>query len=187
MSTLRAVNLQHPSSTAVNATLTSGGNLTGAGMDLITSQSFSAAASASINNCFTSTYQNYRVVVSCDHSLGAQLWMRLRASGSDTSSAYSSKMMYSDFTASTVNGDFTINNGTYWWVGTGATKRMVTLDISKPAIGEATSFAAFGGDSSRGSAGGGYHATAAAYDGFSIIAGAGTISGDVKVYGYRNG
>lgn len=49
---------------------------------------FGTAASLSVNGCFTSTYDNYRVVLTLDSSANsAECDLRLRASGVDNSSA----------------------------------------------------------------------------------------------------
>ncbi len=59
-----------------------------AGLTLINSTTFSAAANVSFNNVFSSTYDNYRVVWELTNSTaGTYFSMRMRASGTDNTSA----------------------------------------------------------------------------------------------------
>jgi hypothetical protein len=100
MSTLKLNYLQHPSSSTTNITLAStgavavNGAMTGAGLDLITPTSiaysggsasvsggavtFSAASTVSVNNCFSSTYDNYRIVFRGSQSAASNLEAMLR-------------------------------------------------------------------------------------------------------------
>lgn len=149
----------------------------------IATQSFSAVSSFSVNNCFTSTYDNYRIVVNNTHSTEGPLLMRLRASGTDASTAYYSKLIYSRYDGTSVFGDAVRNNSDNLWVGAGALARGLIIDINGPAIAAATFLEIVGGDNNAGSAGGGRHATATAYDGFTLYVTAGTITGTVSVYG----
>lgn len=58
------------------------------GLTYITGASFTSVTAANVNNCFTSTYQNYLVVITIDNYIIDQpLYMRYRASGADNSSA----------------------------------------------------------------------------------------------------
>ena len=60
-----------------------------AGMVLLNTTSFSAVASQSINDVFSSTYDNYLIVCDITSSTDQEVFFRLRASGSDlTSNVY---------------------------------------------------------------------------------------------------
>jgi hypothetical protein len=59
------------------------------GLILINTTSFSAVASQSVNDVFSSTYDNYRIVCEFSSSTDQEVFFRLRASGSDlTSNVY---------------------------------------------------------------------------------------------------
>jgi hypothetical protein len=108
MSTLKTINLQHPTAATANITLSNtggialNGSVSGGGMDLITPTSvagtgvtfsgglisFSAATTISINGCFTSAYDVYSLVLRLTGiSVDTQIAIRLRALGVDDSAA----------------------------------------------------------------------------------------------------
>jgi hypothetical protein len=64
---------------------------TSQGMTLINTTSFSAVASQSFNNVFSSTYDSYKVVTTITFSNQTNLNLRYRTSGSDNST---SKFLY---------------------------------------------------------------------------------------------
>ena len=169
--------------------------ITGAGLDLITTQTFSAVSSVSFNNCFTATYENYRIVVnavgSTDGSSGVPIRFRFRSGGSDyTASTYAefgifvnasggpSRFFNNSVTEVTVGwhqnyggqSSFDLNNAAQ----TGVNKHLVGN-----SFGSGTADGYGGVNMAR-------VLSTAAYDGFSIRPTAGTITGTIRVYGYRN-
>ena len=149
---------------------------------------FSGASSVSLNGVFTSTYDNYQIVIETTASAGAYLNFRLRLSGTDNSAA-----SYSWGMVNTTNG-----GAAYQLAGSGATSSNVlrpgtarntcTFTICNPAIARETIYSgtqSFNDGATVGiaSAIGGIHAVSTAYDGFTIIH-SGTITGTVSVYGY---
>ena len=160
------------------------------GLVLITSQSFSAASSVSVNNCFSSTYDNYRILVSFIQSVNTDLLMRLRASGSDytgTGHHYGINGLDSgNIARNKVN-----NNGNFWFLSVGWTGyyNMATIDVSRPNLTTATSYTLVSQGVSTADAswaGGGALNTSTAYDGFTIYPNSGNVTGTLRVYGYRN-
>lgn len=191
MSTLRAINLQHPSSGTVNAQLTSSGNLTGAGMDLISSQSFSAVSTVSVNNCFSSTYENYRIVLAATGTTGSTTpaRFRMRVSGVDASgtdyyiagyydATGGSGRLYTSSQTSANMGDFADYIGA------------MTFDVYRPFSAVRTAYtslsSAWGSVTASGVYANGLHSVAASYDGITIFPTSGTLSGTLRIYGYRN-
>lgn len=70
------------------ATAPEWGTIAGSGLTYITGASFTSVTAANVNNCFTSTYQAYMIVLTIDnYSIDQPLYMRFRASGSDNSTA----------------------------------------------------------------------------------------------------
>ena len=75
----------------MGAKLASLSGVTGAtqdrGLSFITSTTFSAISSLSIDNCFTASYANYRVVVTAVGTAAAEVRLRLRVAGADNSTS----------------------------------------------------------------------------------------------------
>jgi hypothetical protein len=63
------------------------------GLVLVATATPTAVASVSINNCFTSTYENYRIVGNMTNASGTgQITARLRAAETDTTTNYSTQL-----------------------------------------------------------------------------------------------
>jgi hypothetical protein len=158
-----------------------------AGLTLITAESFSAVSSVSVNNCFSATYDNYLMLIKQAGSGGMTFTMRLRASGTDATAAnYATQYLVasSTSTAAAANG-----SNTSFFLGFSATlKNSFSVYLFDPFVTGTTSFMT--GPNKSGSSqldlGIGDHSLSTSYDGFSLLASAGTITGNVRVYGYRN-
>jgi hypothetical protein len=166
------------------------------GLTLITAQSFSAAGAVNVNNCFSSTYQNYLLnIVISTTSTGSDAIMRMRVGGADaTGSDYKWAALWNNTSSATPNG--TMNNGTTSFndsfLGYGASgnvamtatvfcpNQAVPTLITSQAVTEP--FATFLYNFVRS----GKHTLSTAYDGFSLITNGGTITGNLRVYGLAN-
>lgn len=159
----------------------------------VTSASFSAVGTVNVNSCFTSSYTNYRVIVKLSASSTNQaVSMRMRVSGADSSASYYFSGLASLFSADTTAYFPRSNNATAATVmisqATGT--RSLVLDVMNPQLAENTYFHGAYTDFNAGVnySVGGMHAVATAYDGFTLIAGAGggaTITGSYAIYGYK--
>lgn len=158
----------------------------------VTSASFSAVGTVNVNNCFTSSYTNYRVIVQLTASSTTQVVnMRLRASGSDAATTYYWGGIAGSVTSTTLYATPS-NNATSWiaMLSQATGVRSLVVDVMAPAVAQ---FTLVHGDYTDFNSGtnytvGGMHATATAYDGFTLLAGAGgaaTITGSYAVYGYK--
>ena len=156
------------------------------GLVHINTTTFSTVSSVSLNSIFSSTYTHYRVLIDSTHSTQTEMRIRLRASGTDSTTNYYAKLIYSRFDATTVNGDAVINNGDNWWAGMGSTTRGISLDIFNPFEAVPTRVSNVTGDNNHGSAGGAYHSASTSYDGLTLYPTAGTMSGICRIYGYKN-
>jgi len=181
----------------------SGSVVKGAGLDLITPTSIansggsasasggavtlSAVNSVSLNGCFSSTYDNYRIVFRGNQSAASNLEALLRLSGTDASGAnYSRQYVVAD--NATVSAGRTTGNTNYVLAASAATVGGWCCDIYAPAIAANTAFMTVvaRGDSVT-QFESGIHSVATAYDGITLIGGgASTITGTVRIYGYRN-
>ena len=161
----------------------------GGGLVLITSQSFTTSTAVNVNNVFSSTYTNYKVIIRTTATTAggdAGVTMRLRLSGTDATTNYSQQRSFSYGT--TTGGDLTTAwtpleyNPTY-------PVQVGELELYNPAVASLTlglgstpkiNNAAVAVNISASF----YHTTATAYDGFSLIPTSGNITGTVEIYGY---
>lgn len=159
--------------------------ITTTGLVLLSSTTFSAVASASIDNVFTSAYSNYRVMYIGKGSATATLHFRYRKSAADLTNNYTSNSFYSNQTTSGTGG-----GGTTQMLITDSNTDTTTLafDIMKPnAVAASATFTTIMGFS--------YNKLATffnggsrlvdAYTGFSLLPSTGTLTGEIQVYGYK--
>ena len=164
---------------------------TAGGLKHITTNSFTSVASVSLDNVFSATYQNYRVVIgSLQGSTNVALWLRYRASGVDTSANYK-YVLYGNRTTNSLFNDYNNSGNINQRIGsvtTTASQNKVSFDVFDPFVAEITgnSGGSFGGDASSyyGVLIAGAQTDAISFDGFRIFLESGTFSGVVSVYGY---
>jgi hypothetical protein len=193
--------LDYPSGGADGNVLTKSGTAAAwsapeaAGLTLITSNSFSAVSSVSVNGCFSSSYQNY--FMACKFATAsasdALVNLRFRASGSDdTGTNYSTNRIRQN--AGTIGGSSNPSSNSLWTVATldngWQDRSAFKLDIFAPQVSTATVGL---GHCSNISAGEGRneiysHAVqnTTAYDGFSLLVSSGTFGGTIRLYGYKD-
>lgn len=212
MSTLKTTNLQHPSAASPAIVLDAAGNATVAGMGLVLVKptgiansggsaslsggavTFTGVTSVSLNGVFSAAFDNYRIIFTATASTTANATMRLRLAGTDASAgAYGQAGYYAYMDA--VGSGFVANGGvtSTSWLQTTAMSTLsqsgFIMDIQNPARAVST----FGVHHTSAvdanylyAPRGVRHTTATAYDGFSSIASAGTMTGAIRVYGYQN-
>jgi hypothetical protein len=161
----------------------------GSGLVLIDSNSFSSVAAVSRNNVFSSTYQNYVIVVEGAVPAGnSEFRLRLRVGGTDaTASNYSYGVLYRSSSALTSGYDGAAGN---WEAGGfGTETSVVTMTLADPFNAVKTAYTTFSGainsDRTFNITGGG-HNLATSYDGFTLSAGGNNITGTVRTYGLAN-
>jgi hypothetical protein len=154
----------------------------------------SAASSASVNGVFSSLFDNYRVIWSpsaYSNAAQTQTNIRLRVSGADNSNAnyYWSRNFFGDG----VGGGSSVNLGTVWQLGdTNTPLHYFTMDIYSPFLSRRTSFTAQTAAWQTATSvfflinTAGTTSVTTSYDGFTLSASAGTFSGELRIYGYRN-
>lgn len=166
--------------------------LNNGGLVYITQATMSAAANAFINNCFSATYQNYRIVVNGVGSNGipAGSVIQLRKNGSNNQTGYYYTTVYSTqvagptrtFTANVTSGEV----GAFGDIG----QQSTVIDIFSPYENVKTTWK----DSCNGwGTNGGFYAehyhlhnVTDTFDGFYFAMASGTFTGKIYVYGYRN-
>lgn len=156
------------------------------GLTLITTQSFSAASSVNVNDCFSSTYDHYKVIVSLTAASGViNVFGRLRVSGADnTTSNYSTQR----FTVSgTSAAPFQYTNQTsFEFTDLAQTDGTISSEFYNPFASKGTNVisqmnawypAEYWVRSSS------FNATTS-FTGFSLLTTSSTITGTVSVWGY---
>lgn len=184
-SDMNAVGLWRVTPTSVAGT---GVTLSGAAVN------FTASATVSINGCFSSTYDSYFVICRSFGSVngGFARW-RLRVAGVDAQGADYYRY---GFTTNSASAVLTAYNGAAetGWIpfleyGTNAAESCTThAFVHNPARSANRTVMSVNVNNSSGAARytiDGMHAQAVAYDGFTIYANAGTMTGTVSVFGYR--
>ena len=164
------------------------------GLTLINTTSFSGVSSISVNNVFTATYTNYKIIFDTNgmtNTLTANLDFRLRASGSDDSTSSYGRQGYNSDSAlanrSDVATSFNVNQ-----LRTGTSFRSFhILEILKPQKLTNTNFSlnAYSDDASTpfGRNIQGIHQANFAADGFTYLISTGTMTGGtIRVYGYAD-
>jgi hypothetical protein len=170
--------------------------LANSGLVYITTATATSGTTLSVDTCFTSTMDNYLLVITATPTSSAYgVDLRMRASGTDTSTGYYWGFSRVDIAAGTISAQ-SGSNSTVFASGAiaGSTGRAsAVVQVINPYLAQYTSFSSQATDN-RGSAAyagivsGGQLTNTTVYDGFSLMfgGGGGTISHlAVTVYGYR--
>lgn len=161
--------------------------LANAGLVYITSVTVgSGVSSVTVSNCFSSTYDAYRVIVvgSSASADGNNVYYKQNGS---TGSTYSANGFYMGLGSSTLSG-FN-NNASSAGVHialTGTTFWSSSFDVHNPFATARTTLVGQGAGSAYFATTGGYDGNAASSTSFTLTLSAGTITGGtITVYGYR--
>ena len=164
-----------------------------AGMVLLSNLSFSGVSSQSINDVFSATYDNYRIVLEINAtSLNTGVNLRLRVGGVDNSSSeYLNNRLFFEAAnvtstgASTTTVSFTSIAEHSQTVG----NTTVSYDVFSPFATRITNIHGVGNYRYSGQYYGfiktGQTSVTTSFTGFTVIPAAGTITGNVSVYGYN--
>jgi len=163
------------------------------GLVLLNTTSFSAVASQSINDVFTTSYDNYRILIAIDSTTATtqqSFQIKLRASGTDKSTAYDFNMVRQYGTTVTYANSSNSTSFVIAYLSTNINgTSFFTLDICDPKILKSTRMfvnSTYGADAVRDMQTGGcvqtenYQA-----DGFTISIGGNVVTGRVSTYGYN--
>ena len=188
----------------------SGSVVKGAGLDLVTPTSiansggsaslsggavtFSGVSSISLNGIFSATYQCYLVTYSGGGSAapGTACNLRLRASGTDASGAnyfFQRSTFYGSTAAAARSTSQTSINCGFW---DSINTLTATCDINNPFLAANTLFMSTSGcnadtgNNAQLDGTYGAHNLSTSYDGLTFLPASGTITGTIRVYGYRN-
>jgi hypothetical protein len=167
------------------------------GLVWLHTSTFSASSAININDVFSSTYDNYKIMLYIDSaSAGSDIFLRMRVSGSDNSTAgnylYGSTDTGADLSA-TVSGNWAGASATGFGITNGvvdaARRTFAAVELFSPNRTVLTTFASIGLSGNATPANyanwrGGRMSVTTSYTGCSIVPSAGNITGKVMVYGY---
>jgi hypothetical protein len=149
---------------------------------------FTAVTSLSLNGVFTSSFDNYLVVVSYDCSINdVGFTFRMRAAGTDNSTASSYVSQALNAESTTVGGSRSTSTSGQIGVS-GDAQNGRHLHFYGPALAQPTAFRSVGVGSVSGAVIGENavtHNQSTSYDGFTIFIGSGNITGNIVVFGYE--
>jgi hypothetical protein len=144
---------------------------------------FSGVSSLTVNGCFSSTYQNYKILFSTSAGQ-ANVELRLQLTSGGTSNTGSYLCQPSGGVGSTVESSFPLTFIQYNGVVANE------FSLLQPALSVHTQYVTDWNYDDGGSIiyrkMGGKHRVNTSYDGF-VISGATTMTGTIRIYGYNNG
>jgi hypothetical protein len=161
------------------------------GLWLIKTQSIgSGVSSVTVTNAFSADFDVYRIVVSGVRNTANDINISFQLNGA-TSVGYYGSYQYINYTSNTFGAASNVNNAAFTWAGSAATGNNyggMICEVINPFITSFTRFIA--GPTTYQNITGTYTGiqdTNASHTGFTIAAGAGTLTGGtIRVYGYRN-
>jgi hypothetical protein len=172
---------------AIDASMNTALGTKKAGMVLLNTTSFSAVSSQSVNDVFSATYENYRIVCYLESSAGVTLDFRLRVAGADNSTA-SSYIKQDQGAYGSTSAPQTITSNRFQEIIYMATTPDIcsfVMELQKPFLATQTAGNTIGGRSNYIITSQLRHNQSTSYDGFTLIPSSGTITGKVSVYGYN--
>lgn len=160
------------------------------GLTLINTTSFSGVSSQSINDVFSSTYDNYVIFYKNTTVSGTPvLTMRYRLSGTDTSANYGTQRLYAQTTAVSANRDGVgtdeifisdMNNTTPTTVG--MQMNIFNPNVASPTLSFISGTTLIAADLYT-SFSASFQSSSTQFTGFTLLVSAGTFGGTVSVYG----
>jgi hypothetical protein len=152
--------------------------------------SFTSASAISLNNAFSATYDNYRILWKGIASATVGVKLRLRAAGTDVTSG---NYFYEELVA---NGTSVSSSraSTQTGVALGAMsnnfKHFIQTELASPFLAEETVYESKSMYNNTTTTHllyvlGGFISTTASADGFTLYPDSGTMTGTIQVYGYR--
>ena len=158
------------------------------GLVLINTTSFSAVASQSINDVFSATYNHYKIIGFAIGTTTAALNLRLRVAGADDSTSnYDTERLEADGTSVTAARASAGTSAQFSAVRSTANNNF-DVTLFNPFATEQTNFIAQGFDPIDNALirnhFGRFRLTTS-FTGITVIAGAGTMTGSISVYGFN--
>jgi hypothetical protein len=148
--------------------------------------SFSAVSALSLNGCFSSTYEDYRIIIKGNSSVTGSIAYRLRVAGADdTTNNYWYQYLLADNT--TVSAGRAQGTSAFW-INTHTTRFMAVIDVFGPNMTIPTLqtvLNTYNAAAPQALINTETHNVSTAYTSISLLPPSGTITGTVAVYGYQ--
>jgi hypothetical protein len=159
------------------------------GLTQLANVSFTTAASVTIDNVFTSNYQNYALYLNYKGTNAQNLSLQLRAGGATTITQYYLSGSEVQNGSTTVTGFNTSNGTSFDRIGRTDTgnEGIVFVSLFSPNTASIRTLVNFHAcDTLLNRIGGGFLNATTQYDGVIFTPGSGTITGNIRLYGLRN-
>ena len=169
------------------------------GLVKLNTTNFSAVSSQAISSCFSYTYKNYKVIIDLTaNSTNANIYLKLRATSTDSSTGYTQGMPLQPASGGAITNISQASATPGFWVSAVHTSissihgNTSVIDLFRPFEAVYTTHNAFVSFTSssdgayHGGAGTGRHENSTSYNSLNLIASAGTITGVVTVYAYKD-
>ena len=161
----------------------------GVGLQLLNATDFSASAGINVSNIFSSTYSRYRILISAYVAAGTPLLaLYFRENVTDKGSGYYGGIWQIRFDAATTGTG--MNNQNYVTAipnmgNTAGSRSVASLDLYRSATDGIVTGTGYNGNQSGGYQIGANNSSMTNFTGFSISPASSTMTGSVKVYGYK--
>jgi hypothetical protein len=161
------------------------------GLELVAATTFTTSSNPFINGCFSSTYDNYRILISLSTSASTNLRIRWRYGTSTTDTTAKYDRFGATLSGATVTTMVSTSETSFYPVSTtsGATELApVTIDFYSPNVAIQSVAQSNGWNTSSGAT----HLVncrmnnTTQYTGLELFVDSGTLTGSIRVYGYRN-
>jgi hypothetical protein len=158
--------------------------LANSGLVFVKSQTIgTGVSSVAVTSAFSSTYDNYRIVVS--GGVGSALQAIAMIMTGSTASYYQI-LAYWTYALAAPSA-LSVNNGANWtYIGESGDSNTIAIDILNPNNAKYTQFSGGYIGSVAGTVSG-YHGVASAFTGFTLSVAGTMTGGTITVYGYRKG
>ena len=156
--------------------------------------SFSGASSVSVNDVFSTTYNNYLVQFVGTQSAAVGLTLRLRVSGADNTNSNYNNAGITYLSNNSTGTNLGAENATSFNLNTGFTRTgSYNFNFFEPFSTQYTSYVLDSVTSdgvatveARRSMSSGFFEATTSFTGFTLILASGTMTGTLRVYGYKN-
>jgi len=157
------------------------------GLTLISTTTFSAVATVTVNDQFSTTYDNYKILLTCTSQTGTtgNILMRMRVGGADnTNNEYTrSKFFWSS--ANSTGSDSGSTGTSSFLIGEDATNSFSSIELYAPFLSQRTKHNVQAAKDNNGIVYSGSMTVTTSYTGFTLLLSSATnFTGNVSVYGY---
>jgi hypothetical protein len=156
------------------------------GLTLLVNQSFSAATTVNLSNIFTSDFSRYRILYNGVAAAGSpELFVRFRENTTDVTTGYTGG--YSEVQATGATSTIGMNNVAQITMIRDITDSSVSFDLYRTLTSGSVTGTGFNPNEGASFHVGARRISMTNFTGISFIAASSTITGNVKVYGYKEG